>query len=406
VVAWSAEGPRVWDGLGPSQEIAIPLELAGAEPNDLVAEGDVDLAFAAYVPGVRAVAFFFGQRVYVLTMRVEGDWKWNYWSLGFAPLCAATLYPGSQDTEAPTGRPQFSAIVASGVYVDVTVTNLNQDGDETLELWLSEDDAAWYLAHAEIVSPDATQVVRATDLTPGTDYRGAVRYRRGILYTAGYTDADPWNWPSDSRGSFNTAIAPPTWVSGVWSRTATAVEQILLTVTPAVGQEAFDIEVYRDGGLVDTISGPHTGNATYADTGIAGETDEVYTFLTVGGAGDSELSDPETVWAGPIPPPAWDWAPFSSGSSGYEIGIIPGDVANPTEVWDDYDDAGAPGPFGLRFTLDAGVITGQSGALINLPSPPTEVDVSIKLRHIQTAFTTDDFSKYSATEVLPMTDEA
>lgn len=403
VVAWSAEGPRVWDGKGPSAELALPLELSGAEPNDLVAEGAADTAFAAYIPDLRVMGFFFGARCYALTTRVQGDWKWDYWPLGFTPLCGFTLYPGSQDTEAPTGFPQWSAIVASGIYVDVTVLNWNQDGDETLELWLSEDGGAWYLASSELVSSAASQVIRATSLTPGTDYDGAVRYRRGTLYTPGYTDADPTNWPSISQGAFNTSIAPPTWVSGIWSRTGAATEQIALTVTPATGQEAQDIEVYRDGGLINTISGPHTGNATYDDTACVGETDEVYTFLTVGSGGDSELSDEETVWAGPPDIPEMDWA-LSGGDEGYEVGVILGDTADPTEVHDNYDDLGGTGAFGLRFTLAAAIITGDSGALVNLPAAPPPVTIEIKARHKETAFTTDDFSKFSDVLELDMLD--
>ncbi|MCK5652242.1 MAG: hypothetical protein KAJ42_12735, partial [Gemmatimonadetes bacterium] len=267
VLGWSAEGPRVWDGRGPSQEIAIPLELEGAEPADLVAEGLAVDAFAAYIPGIRVVGFFFGKRVYALTTRIEGDWKWSYWELDFEPLCGFTLYPGVQDTVAPTGFPEWDDVDAGGIYADINLVNQNQDGDETLELWLSEDGGAWYLAKSEIVSTASTQTIRATSLTTGEDYEGALRYRRGTLYTSGYEGSDPSLWPAISQGSFNTDIAPPTWVSGVWSRTAVATEQILVTVTPAVGEEAQDIKVYREDVLVHTISGPHSGDASWADEG-------------------------------------------------------------------------------------------------------------------------------------------
>jgi hypothetical protein len=409
VVAWSAEGPRIWDGSGPSTEIAIPLELAGSEPNDLVTEGNVDTAFAAYIPELRVMAFFFGQRVYALTTRVEGDWKWSYWELGFTPLCAFTLYPGSQDTVAPTGKPWWTSEAASGTYVDVTVQNIDQDGDETLELWLSEDDGEWFLANSALVEVGVVQVIRGGAiegddvLTTGTDYRGAVRYRRGVLYTQGYTDEDPMNWGSNSLGAFNTSIAPPIWVSGVWERTAVAAEKIVLTVTPAVGEEAHDINVYRDGGLLDTIAGPHSGDATYDDIACAGETDEVYTFITNTGVVESELSDEETVWAGPTLLPAMDWV-ISGGDEGYDAWIVPGDVGNPTEVADNYDDAGGTGAFAVRFTIDAAGITGDSGALIGLPGAPPPVTIEIKARHKETAFTTDDFSKYSEVMELDMLD--
>lgn len=398
VLAWSAEGPRVWNGRGPSQEIAVPLELGGAEPTDLVEEGDAEIAFASYIPEARIMAFVFGQRLYCLTMRVEGDWKWSYWSLKTNPLCGYSLYPGPQDTRAPTGHPQISGIVSGGTYSDYEIVNWNQDGDETLEIWLSEDSDPWFLAKSVLVSPTSgtnqTPTPRVEGLTPGTSYRMACRYRRGVLYTEGYTDADPWNWPSVSRATYNTAIAPPTWVSGVWSRTATAVEQILLTVTPAVGQEAQDIEVYRNTILVQTISGPHVGNAEWADTGVTGETTESYEFLTKGGTGDSIKSDPETVWAGPALPPSMDWV-ISAGDEGYEAGVILGNPADDTQMWDNYDDAGGTTTPALRYTMTAGVTTGDSGALTGLPLSPA-ITIEIKCRHIETAYTTDDFSEFSA----------
>ena len=397
VIAWSAEGPRVWDGRGPSQEIAIPLELAGAEPPGLVEEGDEESAFAAYIPELRIMAFFFGKRVYALTSRVEGDWKWGYWELETAtPLCAFTLFPGPQDTLPPTGYPLVYTIVAGGIYATINVWNINQDGDETLELWLSEDVGAWFLKKTVLVATTEFQAVRIEGLTPGTSNRIALRYRRGLFYTIGYEDPDPTNWPSGSWAQFDTYIAPPTIYSGVWSRIDGVSEKIALTITPAVGQETQDIKIYRNTVLVHTISGPHVGDATWDDTGITGETEVSYEFVTVGGSGDSIKSDPLLVWAGPLTIPVIEWL-FNmevGGNDHYEIRLDPGDVTMETEVHDNYDGAGGTGAYALRMTLADGEEILITGVLAGVPASPG-VEIGVKIRHKDTQFAVDDFGDFS-----------
>lgn len=396
VIAWSAEGPRVWDGNGPSEEIAIPLELGGAEAVGLIAESDPEDAFAAYIPELRVMGFFFGKRVYCLTTRVEGDWKWGYWVLQTeTPRCGFTLYPGPQDSIAPVGYPNLGVIVAGGIYAEFTWANVDQDGDETVEIWHSEDGGAWFKGGSVFVTPTSPQTSpRQFGFVPGTDYRTALRYRRGALYTEGYTDADPWLWPSVSRASWNTAIAPPTIWSGVWSRTSAVAEQIFLTITPAVGQETQDIKVYRNTVLVQTIAGPHGGDATWADTGITGETEVTYNFVTVGGSGDSIQSDDLDVWAGPIYTAEIDWV-LNAGDDGYEVGIVftPIIVVD-IEVWDDYDGAGGTGASALRFTIIGPAGQGASGALTGVLAPPG-TDVEVKARRKVTSFTVDDFGPWA-----------
>lgn len=394
-LVWSLEGPRLFDGHGDSEEISIPLDLGGLEPSTLVPEGAAAIAFAHYVPDLRVVTFVFGRRVYALTVRIEGDWKWSYWALGFDPLCAFTLFAASFAAIAPTGFPEYSASVTAGTYSDVTIVHHDEDGDEILEAWVQEDPAgAWSLNNSDPVGSAGSQVIRANALTAGTVYNLAFRYRRGTLYTVGYENLPPSGWPSVSQGQITTIIDPPTLVSGVWTRESAIDEQILLTVTPAVGLEANDIEVFESAVSIGTISGPHVGDAEFIHNtagGLAGEVTNDYTFETKGGT-DSPPSAELTVYSGPPIPPTIDW--YQGTGPAYEVGFTPGDGAIHTECWDNYDDAGGTGASALRQTANPGVESFLVTGLVNVPTTPG-LSIAVKTRHKQTLFGIDDFSVYS-----------
>ncbi len=406
LLAWSAEGPRAWDGQGPSQDLARPLDLGGLEPSSLVAQGATEHAFAHYVPELRVALFVFGQRVYVLDVRQPGDWKWaGYWTLlGFTPYCAFTLYTGSQLALAPTGHPEWGTATPAGSYVDLSVNHVGQDGDETQEVWLKPAAGAWFKASVtpSVVSPSSPQVFRASPTVPGTAYDGALRYRRGILYAPAYSNADPALWPSVSRGTFTTVINPPTPVSGVWSRVDAVSEKVTLTVTPAAGQEAQNIEVFRNLVSIGTIPGPHVGNAVFDDTtalGLTGEVSNSYTFVTKGGGSDSPKSDPLVVWVGPAAIPTIEWTqPYQQGE--YGTGFTLPNPALPTEIHDNYNNAGGTGPYALRQTAPAGVSPYDSGTLAGLPAPPAFVTVGVKVRLKSTVAGVDDFGQFSAIETV------
>lgn len=403
LLAWSGEGPRAWDGFGPSRDLAIPLDLGGLEPSSLVPQGSTEHAFAHYIPKLRVAVFAFGPRVYVLDVRTPGEWKWaGYWPLGFTPHCAFTLVTGSQLATAPTGHPEWGSATPAGTYVDLSVVHFAHDGDETLEIWLQPAAGAWYLARSLIVTTSSPQLVRVPGaggaaLTPGTAYDGALRYRRGVLYGAGYQSADPSTWPSVSRGSFTTVIDPPAPVSATWERTGASTEQITVTCTPTAGYESNDIDIYRDDVYLTTIAGPGVGNdASYVDTAVTGETWHKYQFVTTQVAPllDSPLSDAIYCWAGPPTLVVIDWAQMVSADV-YEAAWGSGDPALVTEWWDNYDDAtGSTGAYVLRVTMPAGDPNFELFTpLLNLPAAPG-VQISLTARHKMTSFGTDDFGPF------------
>lgn len=106
-VAWSEEGPRLWSARGESSSLEIPLGLDDWEPSDLVDEGEEAYAFAHYVPRERAAWFHFNRRVYALTTRVRGRWRWSYHELPFNSYGGFTLFEGEGELDAPAGFPEY-----------------------------------------------------------------------------------------------------------------------------------------------------------------------------------------------------------------------------------------------------------------------------------------------------------
>lgn len=84
---WSHLGPRVSGG-GPSSDMALPLALFNGGPEDLVAEGDSEAAFATYYPPRKQVRFHFGERYYAFDRTLE---QWSYGEMGYTPSCAFHL---------------------------------------------------------------------------------------------------------------------------------------------------------------------------------------------------------------------------------------------------------------------------------------------------------------------------
>lgn len=147
IVAWAEEGPRLWAGPGPSTSIEIPLGLDEWEPTDLVDEGEEEYAFGVFVPRERVAWFQFNRRVYALTARVPGRWRWSFQELPFDAYGAMVFFEGELAAIAPTGYPAYNPSEAEsasfspntepgGTFADVHWRNFNQDGDELVEVWL------------------------------------------------------------------------------------------------------------------------------------------------------------------------------------------------------------------------------------------------------------------------------
>lgn len=137
-VAWSEEGPRAWTGLAASRDLETPLALNDWEPEDLVDETETKFAYAFFVPRVRQAWFVFGQRVYALTARIPGRWRWSYHTLGFPTYGGMVFFASTEGSFAPPGYPSCDSLTPAGTYIDIDVGNHNQVGDELIEVYLKE----------------------------------------------------------------------------------------------------------------------------------------------------------------------------------------------------------------------------------------------------------------------------
>jgi hypothetical protein len=400
VFFWSHEGPRFFDGSGPSQSLDIPLELIFPEPSSLIPEGPLDDAFAAYLPTYRVVLWVFGQRVYALTIRVGGNWKWSYWELGFPARSAWYMPPtGFGLLSAPTGFP--SSPVASSIddtTADITWDNNAQTGNETVEIWIKPDSGPWALNRSVAVNLAATQVAGVTGLSAGEGQTVAVRYRRCPFYTAGYGGIDPLTWPASSRSTFSTTLTSvPTISSTLWSRTSASTEQIAVGVTPAV--PGTDVEIHRDAVLIHTEIAP-AGAFTFNDTGVVGEATEVYKVRHIAPIGSGPFSGDTNQWAGPSPPitgPNLTWD--SPTTDDMDITWANGDGSIGIEIRDNYTgSAWSTYPQRVVITLSAGAV----GHTESYAPPPPSGTAEIGVRHKQTLFGIDDYSEdRTDTETIP-----
>lgn len=393
VFAWTNEGPREFGPTGTSRGLEIPLELTLPEPYDLPDQGDDKYAFAVYMPIYRSVWFVFGRRVYACYIRVPGDWKWVYQTLGREMMSGFRLpQAGWGLATQPTGYPSSPTMNdIADTTADVVVTNNDQDGDETLEVWLKPGGGSWELHQSFQVTGSATQEHTLLSLAPGWDYDLACRYRRGSYYTPGYESSDPDQWPSTCKTSFTTTLASlPSLLSGVWSRTSGTVEQILLGMTSPYTGTGYDIEIRRNSTLVHTITDVVGGTNNWADTGLTGEDDNAYDIRLVTPYVNGAYTTPVLhVWGGPFGPTIQ--TVVCDTDDEYDVTWTNGMSAQ-TEVYDSLpSELEADVMDNLRLTEAAG----QTLGLVGVGAGNDGKYPWVGVRHKVTAFSVSDYSELS-----------
>ncbi len=399
----TSEGPRVFDGSGPSQSMELPLDLKGSEPLDLpLSETDVDNAFAVYQPIERILWFVWGKRAYTLSLRSPGDWKWTYQSLGFAPNSGFNLPArGSGLKAAPTGTPTLTPPSVSNIMdttADVLIQNSGQDGDEFTEVWTRFQGGPWVLNTSIPTGGGATDTAGMTGLRPGWLHDVAVRYARGSGYSPGYESADPTQWPAGARDTFTTTLTEaPIINSATWSRTSASAEQINLAIAAfAAEYVGLDVEIFRDSVSIFTEVNPTITPFSFIDTGIVGETLEGYKVRYVTTYATGPDSSDTFRWAGPDPGPTQ--TALVGDDDEYHTIFDLGVPTLQTQIRDNWNNVlfeVESYPFRVVRTVAAGIqdqfirgvdLIGADGKML-----------TVGVRHVQTTFGVEDYSTDSTT---------
>lgn len=386
VYGWDNDGPWVWDGGGSVQDISLPLDLGAPLPSDLVAAGELVDGFVEYLADEQKVQFVFGELVYSLSIRTVP--KWDFWELGREAFCGARLYGALADAP-PTGHPEADATAdIMDSTATVGFTNIDADGDETVEVWLKRA-GTWSRKVSVGCNGLASQTVGLSGLYAGTAYDVAFRYRRGTSYTAGYTSADPDDWPAISRGSFTTTITAPTIASSLWERTSAISTRIALSFTLADPAER--LEVMKDG-VSAVILAPGVDSWDDVDPVLGAEYSYVAHHLAVDDTPGPD-SDPVAVFAGP---PAPTIIGVWSTSSSFGNAEFVRNTSDPDVIVEQHQQHASGGAFFLQVEYEV-----AWGNIAHVEKLFVGDEVPIKLRNRITAFGVDDYSAY-AEDVVPI----
>lgn len=282
--------------------------------------------------------------------------------------------------------------------VVITATINERIGDETYELWLKRASGAWYLEATGAVEPvAATQDFTINDLDSDVLYAMQLRMRRAGRYHISYLTSDPSTWPAQSYYEFtpgiSDAMSAPTMDSISWERTSSTVQRIDVTVTPT--DLGFDIQLLRDGTVVQTVAGPFAGTpiVIYDDNPPAGA-DHTYTARHVNGFIAGPSSGALTQWPGPTAPTGLVDASVSNFYE-YTVNWTNTNVAAVTRVEDDYahynafDDRGAAAAGATSFTENPLPKSSTMASNGNLTGT-----IGVRVRHEWTQFGSTDVSKW------------
>jgi hypothetical protein len=261
VFFWSVQGPRVTTG-GESVDIAVPLDLDGPDPATLVAESDVQDAFAEYDPATRVISFVWGRRVYALSIRDPSKPRWSYYELAERAQCGAQFF-ATQSTQGGGGQPANGPDFDVVAFTDITSTtavanwdNVGATGGEQIEAWarVAAPAGPWSQVGEFAYNGLLNQAGQITGLTPGTSYDVALRYRRGGLYNPGAVSPDPATWPAVAQATLASTVAVPVATlrgenNGLWEcfgpGLAPLEERITINWTNPPGAETLQVEVWR-----------------------------------------------------------------------------------------------------------------------------------------------------------------
>lgn len=206
---WSADGPRSSSG-GPSDDLALPLDIGGTLPDPIADPTIGDYAFAEYLPQAREVVFCFGAWAYVLHLKNPNALRWSYRVFGVEPACLGALLDTGGSILGPTIWPIIGAV--NGAYntfdphLLVSYASSGAVGAERVELWIRESTLAtpWILAgERAALAADLFDLLGSGlgggIVEAGKSYYTSLRFKLNSLASAPYASADASTWPAVSR---------------------------------------------------------------------------------------------------------------------------------------------------------------------------------------------------------------
>lgn len=246
VYSWTLEGPRIFEQ-GASEDLGLPLDLAGPDPATLAASGEAHLGFSTYLQTERVLAWLFPDRAagktraYLLSIRDPDQPRWSYAEFQRALWCAGRVYKPTGGTGAPTGYPQITAFTLTGLSGPVSITNVSAIGDETIEVWVKINSGA-YAKTQEVAAVGATQTITigpSDGVVAAATVSVAVRYRRGSAYKSNYVNPVTGGWDAAalaaSVASATAGNVPPSPTKFQVLGTATSISGGKTFVTYTLG---------------------------------------------------------------------------------------------------------------------------------------------------------------------------
>lgn len=282
---WSAHGPRRFaSALGASEDVAIPLDVFGAQPSGTTDSGPDRLRFGVYDPVNRLLYFMapnpsasptttFG---YVGNLRNPDALRWTDCVMQRHVLSAGPYYTGKVTPPAGTGYAASTAVTdgswvsaTNGRTLTISWTNTSAAGDETVEVWLKTG-STWALNKTLALS-GTSQSTTITGMEALTAYSVGVRFVKPTGgYTTGYSGATPDAWTAGtaagSKASLTTGAGTPTPVVTSWQRTGATTTTATLSILFTDQRCTLEVEKNAGAGWVPFYSGSTAlgGSVTYA----------------------------------------------------------------------------------------------------------------------------------------------
>jgi hypothetical protein len=318
---WSLDGPRRSEGGVQSEDLGLPLDLAGPTPSALAASADLAYGFAVYRSEKREIEFIFGRWGYVYHMAEEGEERWSFREYAVQLASGGVLYDATSSAGSGTiGTPAYPVIGAvtadapaagsATVHAAYVTTNGPLLGGEVVELWAKSryGSDAWARIATAAADPVGSSIAGPVT-REGITFDVAVRFTYLGIPTAGYTSGNPFDWPATARGSVQTAVEPPTLANPVWSRASAVAHGFTFDRTggaavAAHGELQEVLEYSSNGGASWTpvAAAALSANPSYLGLGnaIVGM-DIQWRAKDVSGEGiSSAYSGVVTEWAGPV----------------------------------------------------------------------------------------------------------